>query len=49
MSVQSSVTVVSGSVARITTGAPLPNGADAVVMVEDTKLIASTDDVSVLV
>ena len=33
-----------GSVARITTGAPLPPGADAVVMVEDTVLVAMTDD-----
>lgn len=33
-----------GQITRITTGAPLPPGADSVVMVEDTKLIASTDD-----
>jgi gephyrin len=31
-------------VARITTGAPLPPGADAVIMVENTELIASSDD-----
>ena len=30
-----------GEIARITTGAPLPNGADAVVMVEDTKLVST--------
>jgi gephyrin len=33
-----------GEVARITTGAPLPPGADAVVMVEDTALKSQTDD-----
>ena len=31
-------------IARITTGAPLPAGADAVVMVEDTVVRAKTDD-----
>ena len=36
-----------GSVARITTGAPLPDGADAVVMVENTELISSSEDVSI--
>ncbi|KAL9059444.1 MAG: hypothetical protein Q9162_001142 [Coniocarpon cinnabarinum] len=36
-----------GEIARITTGAPLPNGADAVVMVEDTK-VASTKIVPML-
>ena len=30
---------------RITTGAPLPDGANAVVQVEDTELIQTTDDV----
>ena len=30
---------------RITTGAPLPDGADAVVQVEDTELIQTTEDV----
>ncbi|EEP75498.1 hypothetical protein UREG_00344 [Uncinocarpus reesii 1704] len=34
----------SGSIARITTGAPLPPNANAVVMVEDTILISSTPD-----
>lgn len=34
----------SGEIARITTGAPLPPGATAVVMVEDTVLRSLTDD-----
>lgn len=33
-----------GTIARITTGAPLPSGADAVIMVEDTVLKSQTDD-----
>ncbi|KAH7088911.1 gephyrin [Paraphoma chrysanthemicola] len=33
-----------GEIARITTGAPLPPGADAVVMVEDTELRSQTED-----
>ncbi|KAG6007627.1 hypothetical protein E4U21_005708 [Claviceps maximensis] len=33
-----------GQVARITTGAPLPSGATAVIMVEDTILKTTTDD-----
>ncbi len=33
-----------GRVMRITTGAPVPKGADAVVQVEDTELVAVTDD-----
>lgn len=33
-----------GEIARITTGAPLPPGADAVVMVEDTVLQSMTED-----
>lgn len=41
---KSAVQVTPGSVARITTGAPLPDGADAVVMVEDTELISSSED-----
>lgn len=40
------VAVKSGFVARITTGAPLPVGADAVVQVEDTELVKATADVS---
>lgn len=34
----------SGEIARITTGAPLPDGANAVVMVEDTALVSATED-----
>ena len=37
--------VTSGGVARITTGAPIPSGADAVVMVENTELLISSEDV----
>ncbi|KAI5362914.1 putative molybdopterin biosynthesis protein MoeA [Septoria linicola] len=37
-------TLHTGEVARITTGAPLPPGATAVVMVEDTILRSMTDD-----
>ena len=33
-----------GEIARITTGAPLPTGANAVVMVESTTLVSKTDD-----
>lgn len=33
-----------GTVARITTGAPLPPGATSVIMVEDTTLVSATDD-----
>ncbi|KAK6331661.1 hypothetical protein TWF718_002208 [Orbilia javanica] len=33
-----------GQIARITTGAPLPPGATAVVMVEDTRIAKTTDD-----
>jgi hypothetical protein len=33
-----------GEIARITTGAPLPPGADAVIMVEDTVVKSQTDD-----
>ncbi|ETN41701.1 uncharacterized protein HMPREF1541_03637 [Cyphellophora europaea CBS 101466] len=33
-----------GQIARITTGAPLPEGADAVVMVEDTVVASTTED-----
>ena len=39
--------MVSGSVARITTGAPMPPGANAVVQVEDTELVESSEDVRV--
>lgn len=34
----------SGQIARITTGAPVPDGADAVIMVEDTLVTAETED-----
>lgn len=34
-----------GFVTRITTGAPVPQGSDAVVQVEDTRLIKSQDEV----
>ncbi|XP_038715662.1 molybdopterin biosynthesis protein CNX1 isoform X2 [Tripterygium wilfordii] len=33
------VTVIPGTIAYVTTGGPIPDGADAVVQVEDTKLI----------
>ena len=42
---QTTTEVVPGSVVRISTGAPLPPGADAVVQVEDTELIEASDDV----
>lgn len=35
-----------GQIVRITTGAPLPAGSTAVVMVEDTKLIETSEDQS---
>ncbi|GMG19183.1 unnamed protein product [Ambrosiozyma monospora] len=35
-----------GAIARVTTGAPVPQGADAVVMVEESELISMTDDKS---
>lgn len=38
------VAVRPGFCARISTGAPLPPGADAVVMVEETKLISASED-----
>lgn len=34
----------SGQIARITTGAPLPEGANSVIMVEDTQLVKSSED-----
>ncbi len=39
----SSITVARGTCAEIATGAPLPTGADAVVMVEDTSKAGNTD------
>lgn len=32
---------------RVTTGAPIPCGADAVVQVEDTELLRESEDVSI--
>lgn len=43
---QPTQTVMPGQVMRVTTGAPIPCGADAVVQVEDTELIRESDDVS---
>lgn len=40
----SSKPLESGHIVRITTGAPVPEGADAVVRVEDTRLIKSSPD-----
>lgn len=36
--------LLEGTIARISTGAPVPRGADAVVMVEDTQLITASAD-----
>ncbi|XP_072173446.1 gephyrin-like [Diadema setosum] len=36
--------LIPGHVIRITTGAPIPKGADAVVQVEDTELVEEADD-----
>ncbi|XP_048393273.1 gephyrin isoform X19 [Stegostoma tigrinum] len=41
---QPTQTVMPGQVMRVTTGAPIPCGADAVVQVEDTELIRESDD-----
>jgi gephyrin len=41
---QLSSTLPPDSIYRINTGAPLPNGTDAVIMVEDTKVISITED-----
>lgn len=40
----SSTTLSRGKIARVTTGGMVPEGANAVIMVEDTKLIKSSDD-----
>eukprot|EP00123_Amoebidium_parasiticum_P010781 comp20315_c0_seq1/m.25545 comp20315_c0_seq1/g.25545 ORF comp20315_c0_seq1/g.25545 comp20315_c0_seq1/m.25545 type:complete len:636 (-) comp20315_c0_seq1:337-2244(-) len=40
----SDMQVKPGTVARITTGAPVPSGADAVIQVEDTELVESSPD-----
>lgn len=41
------MTVTSGTCCRITTGAPLPRGADAVIQVEDTEVVKSSEDVCI--
>uniref|UniRef100_A0A667XUP5 Gephyrin n=1 Tax=Myripristis murdjan TaxID=586833 RepID=A0A667XUP5_9TELE len=41
---QPSHTVMPGQVMRVTTGAPIPCGADAVVQVEDTELLRESED-----
>ncbi|XP_078262462.1 gephyrin isoform X17 [Rhinoraja longicauda] len=48
MVLQPTQTVMPGQVMRVTTGAPIPCGADAVVQVEDTELIRESDDHDVL-
>jgi gephyrin len=42
------VNVSPEQVAYITTGAPVPNGADAVVQIEDTERVPSAQEVTVL-
>lgn len=46
VSSQPTHTVMPGQVMRVTTGAPIPCGADAVVQVEDTELLRESEDVS---
>ncbi|PBK93853.1 hypothetical protein ARMGADRAFT_1062677 [Armillaria gallica] len=41
---QRSKSLSPGTICRINTGAPLPAGADAVIMVEDTELLTTDDD-----
>ncbi|HEY8011150.1 MAG TPA: gephyrin-like molybdotransferase Glp [Rudaea sp.] len=41
--------VLPGTCVRITTGAPLPNGADTVVMKENTQILAQTDGDTVVI
>lgn len=48
VSVQPTHTVMPGQVMRVTTGAPIPCGADAVVQVEDTELLRESEDVSLM-
>ncbi|KAI9355437.1 hypothetical protein DFJ73DRAFT_825711 [Zopfochytrium polystomum] len=43
-SAQSEESLKPATIARVTTGAPVPDGADAVVMVEDTELVESSAD-----
>ena len=40
--------VQNGQAIRVTTGAPVPAGADSVIPVEETELIESTQDVQFL-
>lgn len=40
--------VEDGQAMRVTTGAPVPNGADSVIPVEETTLLESSDDVRFL-
>uniref|UniRef100_A0A8C9ZMV7 Gephyrin n=1 Tax=Sander lucioperca TaxID=283035 RepID=A0A8C9ZMV7_SANLU len=44
VSLQPTHTVMPGQVMRVTTGAPIPCGADAVVQVEDTELLRESED-----
>uniref|UniRef100_A0A671WXS5 Gephyrin n=1 Tax=Sparus aurata TaxID=8175 RepID=A0A671WXS5_SPAAU len=44
MCLQPTHTVMPGQVMRVTTGAPIPCGADAVVQVEDTELLRESED-----
>lgn len=37
-------TVISGTTARVTTGAPIPDGATAIIPVEETEILELTDD-----
>lgn len=48
MCLQPTHTVMPGQVMRVTTGAPIPCGADAVVQVEDTELLRESEDVRML-
>lgn len=42
------VSVQPGQVAYITTGAPVPNGADAVIQIEDTERVPGAQEVTIL-
>ncbi|KAG7447648.1 uncharacterized protein BT62DRAFT_1075023 [Guyanagaster necrorhizus] len=41
---QQSKSLLPGKICRVNTGAPLPGGADAVIMVEDTRVITTDED-----
>jgi molybdopterin biosynthesis enzyme len=43
----SGVTITAGQVAYITTGAPVPEGADAVIQVEDTERVPGSAEVTI--